>query len=64
MTIALRNTKVFGRVGELKILRDAYDRVSQTGFGEIVRIGAPSGYGKTTLVNAFIGTVTLTRVQT
>lgn len=54
MTIALRNTKIFGRVGELKILKDAYDRVSQTGFGEIVLIGAPSGYGKTTLVNAFI----------
>lgn len=54
MTIALRNTKIFGRVGELKILKDAYDRVSQTGFGEIVLISAPSGYGKTSVVNAFI----------
>lgn len=54
MKITLRNAKVFGRTNELKILRDAYDRVSQTGFGEIVLIGAPSGYGKTTLVNAFI----------
>ncbi|WP_162716325.1 AAA family ATPase [Agrobacterium sp. RS6] len=54
MTYALGNRQIFGRETELDVLLQAYDRVSQTGFGEIVLIGGAAGFGKTSVVNAFL----------
>jgi signal transduction histidine kinase/predicted ATPase len=56
MTYAFGNRQIFGRETELDLLRQAYERVSQTGFGEIVLIGGAAGFGKTSVVNAFLST--------
>jgi signal transduction histidine kinase/predicted ATPase len=54
MTYAFGNRQIFGRDAELDMLLQAYKRVAQTGFGEIVLIGGAAGFGKTSLVNAFL----------
>lgn len=54
MTYAYGNREIFGRDGELDILLQAYQRVCQTGFGEIVLVGGAAGFGKTSVVNTFI----------
>ncbi len=55
MTYVFGDRQIFGRDSELATLRQAYERVSKTGYGEIVLVGGPAGYGKTTVVNAFLG---------
>lgn len=55
MTYANTKTSgIFGRDGEIDTLRASYDRVSKTGFGEIVLVAGPAGSGKTSVVNAFL----------
>ncbi|MBB4349345.1 trifunctional serine/threonine-protein kinase/ATP-binding protein/sensor histidine kinase [Aliirhizobium cellulosilyticum] len=54
MTYVFGNRQIFGRETELGVLQHAYERVSQTGYGEIVLIGGPVGSGKTSVVNAFL----------
>lgn len=54
MTYVFGNRQIFGRETELGLLKEAYERVSQTGYGEIVLIGGAVGSGKTSVVNAFL----------
>lgn len=54
MTHAFGNRHIFGRDAEIDMLRQAFDRVSQTGYGEIVLVGGSAGFGKTSVVNAFL----------
>lgn len=54
MTYVFGNRQIFGRESELATLQQAYDRVSKTGYGEIVLVGGPAGFGKTSVVNAFL----------
>ncbi len=54
MNYAFGNRQIFGREAELELLRQAYERVIQSGYGEIVLIGGAAGYGKTSVVNAFL----------
>jgi len=50
------NRQIFGRDGEIATLREAYNRVITTGYGEITLVGGPAGSGKTSVVNAFLAT--------
>lgn len=54
MTYAFGNRHIFGRDAELDMLRQAFERVSQTGYGEIVLVGGAAGFGKTALVATFL----------
>jgi signal transduction histidine kinase/predicted ATPase len=55
MTYVFGSRQIFGRETELASLKEAYDRVSHTGYGEIILVGGPVGSGKTSVVNAFLG---------
>lgn len=46
--------QIFGRDSEIQTLKEAYERVVKTGYGEIVLVGGPPGSGKTSVVNTFL----------
>ncbi|WP_181409978.1 trifunctional serine/threonine-protein kinase/ATP-binding protein/sensor histidine kinase [Martelella alba] len=61
MTYFFGDRQIFGREAELAMLQEAFERVSQTGDGEVVLVRGPAGIGKTALVKAFAGAGVTTR---